>query len=79
MTQEEVSKELLVIAPLLKKYLNCVDKDDYRDLILEVVKERGTVGITALKQTLIESKIDVKPFNNSILKIVAELTGLTEN
>ena len=79
MTSEEVNKEMLAIESLIHKYLNNMNNDDYRNLILEVVKERGAVGITALKQVLIESKIDIAPFNKAILKIVGELTGLEEN
>ena len=79
MTHEEVSKELLAIESLIQKYINNMNNNDYRDLILEVVKERGAVGITALKQALIEAKIDIAPFNKAILKIIGELTGLDEN
>lgn len=79
MTHEEVSKELINIKAIVKKHENNINKENYRDLILEVVKERGAVGITALKQALIEAKIDIAPFNKAILKIVGELTGLEEN
>ena len=79
MTREEDNKEMLAIESLIHKYLNNMNNDDYRNLILEVVKERGAVGITALKQALIEPKIDIAPFNKAILKIVGELTGLEEN
>ena len=78
MTSEEVNKEMLAIESLIHKYLNNMNNDDYRNLILEVVKERGAVGITALKQALIEAKIDIMPFNKAILKIIGELTGLEE-
>ena len=79
MTHEEVSKELINIKAIVKKHENEINQENYRDLILEVVKERGAVGITALKQALIEAKIDIAPFNKVILKIVGELTGLEEN
>ena len=79
MTHEEVSKELINIKAVVKKHENNINKENYRELILEVVKERGAVGITALKQALIEAKIDIAPFNKAILKIVGELTGLEEN
>ena len=79
MTHEEVKKELINIKAIIKKHENDINQANYRELILEVVKERGAVGITALKQALLESKIDIKPFNKSILNIVAELTGLEEN
>ena len=79
MTHEEVSKELINIKAIIKKHENDINQENYRDLILEVVKERGAVGITALKQALIESEIDMKPFNQAILKIIGELTGLEEN
>ena len=79
MTYEEIRQEQQAIKPLIHKYLNNMNNNDYRDFILEVVKERGAVGITALKQVLIESKIDIAPFNKAILKIVGELTGLEEN
>ena len=79
MTSEEVNKEMLAIESLIHKYLNNMNNDDYRNLILEVVKERGAVGITALKQALLESKIDIKPFHQAIIKIIGELTGLGEN
>ena len=72
MTSEEVNKEMLAIESLIHKYLNNMNNDDYRNLILEVVKERGAVGITALKQALIEAKIDIMPFNKAILKIIGE-------
>ena len=78
MTHEEVSKELINIKAIVKKHENNINKENYRDLILEVVKERGAVGITALKQALIEAKIDIVPFNKAILKIIGELTGLEE-
>jgi hypothetical protein len=79
MTHEEVSKELINIKAVVKKHENNINKENYRELILEVVKERGAVGITALKQALIEAKIDIVPFNKAILKIIGELTGLGEN
>lgn len=79
MTHEEVNKELLNIKTIIKKHENDINQENYRDLILGVVKERGAVGITALKQALIEAKIDIAPFNKAILKIVGELTGLEEN
>lgn len=79
MTYEEVRQEQQAIKPLIHKYLNNMNNNDYRDFILEVVKERGAVGITALKQTLIDAKIDIAPFNKAILKIIGELTGLEEN
>ena len=79
MTYEEIRQEQQVIKPLINKYTNNMDNNDYRDFILEVVKERGAVGITALKQALIEAKIDIAPFNKAILKIIGELTGLEEN
>ena len=78
MTYEEIRQEQQAIKPLIHKYLNNMNNDDYRNLILEVVKERGAVGITALKQALIEAKIDIMPFNKAILKIIGELTGLEE-
>ena len=79
MTHEEIGQEQQAIKPLINKYINNMNNNDYRELILEVVKERGGVGITALKQTLIGSKIDIVPFNIAILKIIGELTGLEEN
>ena len=79
MTHEEVSKELINIKAVVKKHENNINKENYRELILEVVKERGAVGITALKQALLESKIDIKPFHQAIIKIIGELTGLGEN
>ena len=78
MTHEEVNKELLNVKTIINKYVNDINQENYRDLILEVVKERGAVGITALKQALIESKINIAPFNKAILKIIGELTGLEE-
>ena len=45
MTHEEVSKELINIKAIVKKHENNINKENYRDLILEVVKERGAVGI----------------------------------
>lgn len=79
MMYEEVKKELINIKAIVKKHENEINQANYRDLILEVVKERGAVGITALKQALLESKIDIKPFHQAILKIIGELTGLGEN
>ena len=79
MMHEEVKKELINIKAIVKKHENEINQANYRDLILEVVKERGAVGITALKQALIESKIDIKPFHQAILKIIGELTGLGED
>ena len=79
MTHEEVKKELINIKAIIKKHENDINQANYRNLILEVVKERGAVGITALKQALIEAKIDIAPFNKAILKIIGELTGLEEN
>ena len=79
MMHEEVKKELINIKAIVKKHENDINQANYRDLILEVVKERGAVGITALKQALIESKIDIKPFHQAILKIIGELTGLGED
>ena len=79
MTHEEVKKELINIKTIIKKHENDINQANYRELILEVVKERGAVGITALKQSLLEAKIDIVPFNMAILKIIGELTGLEEN
>ena len=79
MTHEEVKKELINIKDIVKKHENEINQENYRELILEVVKERGAVGITALKQALIDAKIDIVPFNKAILKIIGELTGLEEN
>lgn len=78
MTHEEVKKELINIKAIVKKHENDINQANYRDLILEVVKERGAVGVTALKQALIEAKIDIMSFNKAILKIIGELTGLEE-
>lgn len=64
---------------LIEAHIDEIDADDYRAFILDVVAAEGAAGINLVKTVFKEAGISLQPFNQAILKIIAELTGLGEN
>ena len=76
--QDKNSQDHKDFFKIIKNHENDINNAQFRNLILEVLKNFGAQGIQELKNMF--SKIQVvTPINQAILKIVGELTGLGEN
>ena len=73
---EQTCEEFIkIVKPLLKKYESEINKDEYRNLILDILKEYGSNGIKMIRKCLAGANINIYPFDMEIIKIIAELTS----
>ena len=63
---------------LIKKYSEQINNNDYENIILDAVSIGGAKAINSLKNVLIASEIDMKPFDVAVSKIISKLLGIEE-
>ena len=61
---------------LIEKHIDKIDRNDFESIILDAVSIGGADAINALKQSLVDSGINLKPFDKSVASIISKLLGV---